>query len=90
VLENGGPYPHAGIWVAMARAELGDARRAWEVWRWISPIAHGASPATDPALANQATSPTADTCVSLALARNRQSPQDSQSVVISSWTASIQ
>jgi cellobiose phosphorylase len=28
----------------MAFAELGDARRAWDVWRLINPIAHGASP----------------------------------------------
>jgi cellobiose phosphorylase len=28
----------------MAFAELGDARRAWEVWRLINPIAHGSSP----------------------------------------------
>jgi cyclic beta-1,2-glucan synthetase len=29
----------------MAFAELGDARRAWDVWRLINPLAHGASPA---------------------------------------------
>jgi cellobiose phosphorylase len=28
----------------MAFAELGDARRAWELWRLINPLAHGASP----------------------------------------------
>jgi cellobiose phosphorylase len=44
VRENGGQYTHAAIWAAMAFAELGDARRAWDVWRLINPIAHGASP----------------------------------------------
>jgi cellobiose phosphorylase len=29
----------------MAFAELGDARRAWDVWRLINPLAHGSSPA---------------------------------------------
>ncbi len=28
----------------MAFAELGDATRAWEVWRLINPLAHGSSP----------------------------------------------
>ncbi|MCX6545835.1 MAG: cyclic beta 1-2 glucan synthetase [Acidobacteria bacterium] len=45
VRENGGQYTHAAIWAAMAFAELGDARRAWDVWRLINPLAHGASPA---------------------------------------------
>ncbi len=43
VRENGGQYTHAAIWAAMAFAELGDARRAWELWRLINPIAHGSS-----------------------------------------------
>jgi cellobiose phosphorylase len=43
VRENGGQYTHAAVWAAMAFAELGDARRAWDVWRLINPIAHGAS-----------------------------------------------
>ncbi|MCX6538495.1 MAG: cyclic beta 1-2 glucan synthetase [Acidobacteria bacterium] len=45
VRENGGQYTHAAIWAAMAFAELGDARRAWDVWNLINPLAHGASPA---------------------------------------------
>ncbi len=44
VRENGGQYTHAAVWAAMAFAELGDARRTWELWRLINPIAHGASP----------------------------------------------
>ncbi len=44
VRENGGQYTHAAIWAAIAFAELGDARRAWEVWGLINPIAHGSSP----------------------------------------------
>jgi cellobiose phosphorylase len=46
VRENGGQYTHAAVWAAMAFAELGDARRAWELWNIINPIAHGASAAT--------------------------------------------
>jgi cyclic beta-1,2-glucan synthetase len=44
VRENGGQYTHAAIWAAMAYAELGDAERAWAVWRLINPLAHGSSP----------------------------------------------
>jgi len=44
VRENGGQYTHAAVWAAMAFAELGDATRAWDLWRLINPIAHGASP----------------------------------------------
>jgi cellobiose phosphorylase len=43
VRENGGQYTHAAIWAAMAFAELGENRRAWELWRLINPIAHAAS-----------------------------------------------
>ncbi len=45
VRENGGQYTHAAVWATMAFAELGDARRAWEVWQLINPLAHAASPA---------------------------------------------
>ena len=46
VRENGGQYTHAAIWAAMAFAELGDARRAWEVWNLINPVAHARSATT--------------------------------------------
>jgi cellobiose phosphorylase len=45
VRENGGQYTHAAIWAAMAFAKLGDARRAWELWTILNPLAHTASPA---------------------------------------------
>ena len=32
VRENGGQYTHAAIWFAMAFADLGDGRRAWDVF----------------------------------------------------------
>ncbi|HEY0879774.1 MAG TPA: glucoamylase family protein [Zeimonas sp.] len=44
VRENGGQYTHAAIWAAMAFAEQGDARRAWELFRLICPVNHGATP----------------------------------------------
>ncbi len=44
VRENGGQYTHAAIWTAMAFAELGQARRAWDVFRLINPVHHGATP----------------------------------------------
>ncbi|GLQ91048.1 cyclic beta 1-2 glucan synthetase [Dyella flagellata] len=41
VRENGGQYTHAAVWATMAFADMGDARRAWELLRMISPIHHG-------------------------------------------------
>ena len=41
VRENGGQYTHAAIWTAMAFAELGDSRRAWELTAMINPVNHG-------------------------------------------------
>ncbi len=41
VRENGGQYTHAAIWAAMAFAELGDSRRAWELLGMINPVNHG-------------------------------------------------
>jgi cyclic beta-1,2-glucan synthetase len=43
VRENGGQYTHAAIWAAMAFAELGDSRRAWELFSIINPVNHGQS-----------------------------------------------
>jgi cyclic beta-1,2-glucan synthetase len=45
VRENGGQYTHAAIWAAMAFAELGDERRAWELFAMINPIGHTSSAA---------------------------------------------
>jgi cellobiose phosphorylase len=44
VRENGGQYTHAAIWVAMALAAQGDARRAWQLFAMINPVNHGNSP----------------------------------------------
>ena len=40
VRENGGQYTHAAVWAAMAFAQLGDSRRAWEVFNIINPVNH--------------------------------------------------
>jgi cellobiose phosphorylase len=45
VRENGGQYTHAAIWAAMAFAELGDSRRAWELFTMINPVNHAKTPA---------------------------------------------
>lgn len=44
VRENGGQYTHAGIWVAMAFAQIGDGERAWELFNLLNPVHHGDSP----------------------------------------------
>ena len=44
VRENGGQYTHAAIWTVMAFAEMGDHRRAWELFAMINPVNHGSSP----------------------------------------------
>ncbi|MFO7704722.1 MAG: glucoamylase family protein [Halopseudomonas sp.] len=44
VRENGGQYTHAAIWTTMAFAMLGDAERAWELYRMLNPINHGHTP----------------------------------------------
>ncbi len=43
VRENGGQYTHGAIWAAMAFAQLGDSRRAWELTAMINPINHANS-----------------------------------------------
>jgi cellobiose phosphorylase len=40
VRENGGQYTHAAVWAAMAFADLGDSRRAWELTGLINPLNH--------------------------------------------------
>jgi cellobiose phosphorylase len=44
VRENGGQYTHGAIWMAMAFAQLGDSRRAWELMGMINPVNHARSP----------------------------------------------
>ncbi|MFZ2960889.1 MAG: glucoamylase family protein [Candidatus Ozemobacteraceae bacterium] len=44
VRENGGQYTHAAIWMAMAFAQLGDSKRAWELMGLINPVSHSSSP----------------------------------------------
>jgi cyclic beta-1,2-glucan synthetase len=44
VRENGGQYTHGAIWMAMAIAQLGDSRRAWELMAMINPVNHARSP----------------------------------------------
>ena len=48
VRENGGQYTHAAIWAAMAFAELGDSRRAWELFAMINPVNHARSTERSP------------------------------------------
>ena len=43
VRENGGQYTHAAIWAAMAFAEMGDSKRAWELAAMINPVNHAGS-----------------------------------------------
>jgi cellobiose phosphorylase len=44
VRENGGQYTHGAIWMAMAFAQLGDSRRAWELMTMINPVNHASAP----------------------------------------------
>jgi cellobiose phosphorylase len=45
VRENGGQYTHAAIWAAMAFAEMGDRKRAWELAAMLNPVNHASSAA---------------------------------------------
>ena len=44
VRENGGQYTHAGAWVVMAHAALGDGDKAAELLSMLNPITHTATP----------------------------------------------
>jgi cyclic beta-1,2-glucan synthetase len=44
VRENGGQYTHAAVWMAMAFAAMGDAKRAWELFGMINPVSHASTP----------------------------------------------
>jgi len=41
VRENGGQYTHAAIWTVMAFAQMGDVKKAWELFNLINPVKHG-------------------------------------------------
>lgn len=43
IRENGGQYTHAGIWAAMAFAQLNEKELAWEMFNILNPINHGRS-----------------------------------------------
>jgi cellobiose phosphorylase len=43
VRENGGQYTHAGVWMAMAYAAMGNNKRAWELFSLLNPVTHGAT-----------------------------------------------
>nr|MDK2851730.1 cyclic beta,2-glucan synthetase [Candidatus Cloacimonadota bacterium] len=43
VRENGGQYTHSAIWATMAFANMGDHRRAWELFKMINPVNHAKS-----------------------------------------------
>ncbi len=40
VRENGGQYTHGAIWTVMAFAQMGETKRAWELFDLINPIRH--------------------------------------------------
>jgi cellobiose phosphorylase len=44
IRENGGQYTHAAIWAAMAFAELGEKKLAWQLFDILNPINHGRNP----------------------------------------------
>jgi cellobiose phosphorylase len=46
VRENGGQYTHGAIWAAMARADMGDSARAWQLVSMLNPIHHAADAAS--------------------------------------------
>ena len=46
VRENGGQYTHAASWVVIAAAQLGDRKRAHELFSYLNPIHHSKDLAT--------------------------------------------
>lgn len=40
IRENGGQYTHAGAWVVIATALMGDGKRAFELFQLMNPITH--------------------------------------------------
>jgi cyclic beta-1,2-glucan synthetase len=44
IRENGGQYTHAAVWVVQAAAMLGQGNRAMELFDYLNPIRHAASP----------------------------------------------
>jgi cyclic beta-1,2-glucan synthetase len=40
VRENGGQYTHAAIWLVMAFAQQGNAKKTWELLQMINPVNH--------------------------------------------------
>lgn len=44
IRENGGQYTHAAIWTAMAFAEMGANKKAWELFALLNPINHSIKP----------------------------------------------
>jgi cellobiose phosphorylase len=42
--ENGGLYTHAGLWAIQAECLLGNAERAWQLWRSFCPVLRGQEP----------------------------------------------
>jgi cyclic beta-1,2-glucan synthetase len=43
IRENGGQYTHAAVWMIMAYAASGNAKRAWELMEMINPLNHGST-----------------------------------------------
>jgi len=43
VRENGGQYTHGAIWTVTAFAMMGETDRAWELFRLLNPVNHGAT-----------------------------------------------
>lgn len=44
VRENGAQYTHAALWAVLATAMMGDGNRAMELYRYLNPFTHTATP----------------------------------------------